>query len=195
MRKTALKILNDTESGAYLNLAFQEGLKDAHLSAVDTAFVKELVFGVFRNKILLDYVIRKNSSIRLKKIDSKILNILRMGAYQLYFMDKVPDHATVSEAVNLAKKISSPKTASFVNAVLRSMVRGKDTSKEIDLSGLTDKCELLSVKYSYPAPLCRFFVKFFGEEAEDLMKYGNLSPELCVRVNTLKITKSDFIKN
>ena len=87
MRNTALKILQKAQNGEYLNLVFQDVLKSASLSSSDTAFVKELVFGVFRNKILLDYIIRKNSSIRLKKIDPKILNILRTGAYQILFMD------------------------------------------------------------------------------------------------------------
>ena len=76
MRKTALKILHKAQTdGAYLNLAFKDALADSSLSALDIAFLKELVFGVFRNRILLDYIIRKNSSIRLKKIDEKILNI------------------------------------------------------------------------------------------------------------------------
>ncbi|MBQ3181605.1 MAG: 16S rRNA (cytosine(967)-C(5))-methyltransferase RsmB, partial [Clostridia bacterium] len=79
MRNTALKILQKADSGEYLNLAFSDVLSGSSLSSLDIAFVKELVFGVFRNKILLDYIIRKNSSIRLKKIDPKILNILRMG--------------------------------------------------------------------------------------------------------------------
>ncbi len=194
MRKTALKILYEVDTrGAYLNLVFQDVLSRACLSAVDTAFVKELVFGVFRNKILLDYVIRRNSSLRLKKIDVKILNILRMGAYQIFFMDRVPPHAAVSESVELAKKCAGPKTVSFVNAVLRSIIR---TSKgdEIDLSQINDKVEYLSVKYSYPEKLTQFFVENFAERAESIMQAGNTTPELCVRVNTLKITKEAFIE-
>lgn len=193
MRNTALKILQKAQNGEYLNLVFQDVLKSASLSSSDTAFVKELVFGVFRNRILLDYIIRKNSSIRLKKIDPKILNILRTGAYQILFMDKVPEHAAVSESVNLAKKCSGQKTVAFVNAVLRQIIR-TNPEKTPDLSQIKDKTELLSVKYSYPLPLAEFFVKNFKERAESLMAAGNVSPDLCVRVNTLKITKEDFIK-
>ena len=158
MRNIALKILQKADNGEYLNLVFQDCLKTAPLSSSDTAFVKELVFGVFRNKILLDYIIRKNSSIRLKKIDPQILNILRMGAYQILFMDKVPDHAAVSESVNLAKKCSGQRTVAFVNAVLRQIIR-TNPDKYPDLSKITDKTEYLSVKYSYPQSLCEFFVK------------------------------------
>lgn len=194
MRNAALKILYTAEkNGAYLNLVFKDVMSSASLSAADTAFVKELVFGVFRNRILLDYIIRKNSSLRLKKIDVKILNILRMGAYQILFMDKVPDHAAVSESVELAKKNADKRTVSFVNAVLRSIIR---TNPEgvIDLSAIKDKTEKLSVKYSYPQPLAKFFCDTFGPRAEKLMAAGNESPDLCVRVNTIKITKEDFLK-
>lgn len=191
MRKIALNILTQTEQkDAYLNLVFEETLKSEKLSSADVGFVKELVFGVFRNKILLDYIIRKNSSIRLKKIDPKILNILRCGTYQLLFMDKVPNHAAVDESVKLAKKNASPKTVSFVNGVLRGIIRTCENG--IDLKDIKDSTEKLSVKYSYPLPLAEFFVKDFGNDAEGLMAAGNKTPELCVRVNTLKITKEEF---
>jgi 16S rRNA (cytosine967-C5)-methyltransferase len=193
MRKIALNILTKTEQkDAYLNLVFEETLKSEKLSSADVGFVKELVFGVFRNKILLDYIIRKNSSIRLKKIDPKILNILRCGAYQLLFMDKVPNHAAVDESVKLAKKCSSPKTSSFVNGVLRGIIRNCENG--IDLNDIKNETEKLSVKYSYPLPLAEFFVKNFGNDAESIMASGNKTPELCVRVNTLKITKEEFKK-
>ncbi len=194
MRKTALKILYETEvRSAYLNLVFTDVLRDAHLNSLDIAFVKELVFGVFRNKILLDYVIRKNSSLRLKKIDTKVLNILRMGAYQLFFMDKVPNHATVSECVELAKKNANRRAADFVNAVLRSMIRNSEKNGQIDLKAIKDTTELLSVKYSYPLPLSQFFVNTYGEtRAESLMKSLNTAPDLCVRINTLKTDMATF---
>ena len=194
MRKTALKILYETETrGAYLNLVFTDVLRDARLNSLDIAFVKELVFGVFRNKILLDFVIRKNSSLRLKKIDTKVLNILRMGAYQLFFMDKVPNHATVSECVELTKKNANRRAADFVNAVLRSMIRNSDKDGKIDLKAIESTTELLSVKYSYPLPLAQFFVNTYGEtRAESLMKSLNTAPDLCVRINTLKTDMETF---
>ena len=193
MRATALKILCETEQNdAYLNLVFTRELSAKKLSVCDTGFVKELVFGIFRNRILLDYIIRKNSSIRLKKIDPKVLNILRMGTYQILFMDKVPNHAAVDESVKLAKKCSSPKTVSFANGVLRGIIRSCENG--INLEDIKDKTEYLSIKYSYPLPLAEFFVKNFGKDAEEIMASGNFVPELCVRVNTLKITKEEFKK-
>ena len=194
MRRTALKILHETEAnGAYLNLVFTDTLRNTDLSHQDIAFVKELVFGVFRNKILLDYVIRQNSTLRLKKIDPKVLNILRMGTYQIFFMDKVPNHAAVSESVELTKKVAHRRTVDFVNAVLRSIIRNSNSDNTIDLSSITDPTELLSVKYSYPLPLAQFFIDTYGtERAESLMIAGNSTPGLCVRVNTLKTTMDIF---
>lgn len=194
MRKTALKILYTAEkNGAYLNLVFKDVISSVSLSAADTAFVKELVFGVFRNRILLDYIIRQNSSVRLKKIDLKILNILRIGAYQILLMDKVPDHAAVSESVELAKRSADKRTVSFVNAVLRSIIR-TNPDGAIDLSAIKDETEKLSVKYSYPLPLTKFFCDTFKRRAENLMAASNQSPDLCIRINTLNTTKEDFLK-
>lgn len=191
-REVVLRILYETEvKKGYLNLVFAEGLKKANLSSADAGFAKELVFGVFRYKIFLDYIIRANSKIRLKKLDPKILNLLRIGVYQIYFMDKVPPHAAVSESVSLAKKVSFGKTPGFVNAVLRSILReGKRDLAELK----KDKIKYLSVKYSYPEELVKFFVNTFKNRAESIMSAGNETPPLCIRLNSLKTTK-DALKD
>ncbi|MBQ4087542.1 MAG: 16S rRNA (cytosine(967)-C(5))-methyltransferase RsmB [Clostridia bacterium] len=195
-REAALHILHKTESKeAYLNLVFMETLQAAKLSPADAAFAKELVFGVYREKLLLDFVIRSHSSLRLKKIDPQILQLLRMGVYQIYRMDKVPDHAAVSESVSLAKKCGKGKVPGFVNAVLRSVLREKDKKQEIDLSSIRkDKTKYLSTTYSYPEPLAEFFLKNFGRRAEALLAAGNKAPDLCVRVNRLKTNRDELKK-
>lgn len=187
-RQAALEILTKTETqNGYLNLVFAESVKKNRFSPLDTAFLKELVFGVYRNKLLLDYVVRTHSSLRLKKIEPKVLNILRMSVYQILFMDKVPAHAAVSEAVTLTKANSRGRTVGFVNAVLRSV----STHTDIDLSSLKkDRVKYLSIKYSYPEDLTSFLLNTFGaERAEALLAAGNQAPELCVRVNTLNVTR------
>lgn len=193
-REAALTVLFHTAANdGYLNLVFMETLKKSGLNKTDAAFAKELVFGVYREKLLLDFVIRSHSSLRLKKIEPRILNVLRMGAYQIYFMDKVPDHAAVSESVALAKKYGRGKIPGFVNAVLRGILRDSRDKKKIDLSHLAgDKIKYLSTKYSYPEPLTAFFVNTFGERAESLMAAGNTTPDLCVRVNTLRTTRDSL---
>lgn len=196
VREAVLDILFQTETrSGYLNLVFMETMKREGFSSADIGFAKELVFGVYREKLLLDYVIRSHSSLRLKKIEPKILHLLRMGVYQIYFMDKVPDHAAVSESVALAKKCSRGRTPGFVNAILRSVLRTKDAKPEIDLSSLQkNPVQYLSVKYSYPEPLVSFFLNTFGTRAEALLAAGNQTPDLCVRVNTLKHTRDDMIE-
>ncbi len=193
-REAALFVLYETEAkDGYLNLVFAETLKKNAFSKADTAFLKELVFGVYREKLLLDFVIRTHSSLRLKKIDPRILNLLRMGVYQIYFMDKIPDHAAVSECVTIAKKCARGKVPGFVNAVLRGVLRDFEKSKEIDFSSLkNDKVKFLSTKYSYPEPLTEFFINTFPDRAESIMAAGNMAPPLCVRVNTLKITRDEL---
>lgn len=190
-RQAALEILTKTETNhGYLNLVYMEVLKANSFSPLDAAFIKELVFGVYRNKLYLDYIIRANSSLRLKKIEPTVLNILRMGVYQILFMDKIPDHAAVSEAVSLAKKRSRGRTAGFVNAVLRSVLR----SGGADLSPLKkDAVTYFSIKFSYPEELTSFFLSTFGKSrAETLLAAGNETPPLCVRVNILKTTRQEL---
>ena len=93
-RETALLILyRYDKENAYLNIAFKNMLASSDFSREDTAFIKELVFGTVKYKITLDFVIRKFSSLRLKKISPYILNILRLSAYQMLFMDKIPKSA------------------------------------------------------------------------------------------------------
>lgn len=190
-RQAALEILIQTElKKGYLNLVFMEYLKKNSFSPLDAAFIKELVFGVYRNKLLLDYIIRAHASLRLKKIEPKVLAVLRTGVYQILYMDKIPPHAAVSESVALAKQISHGRTPGFVNAVLRAVLRDAE-KKECDLAALEkNKIQYFSIKYSYPEELVSFFVHTYGEErSESLLKAGNVSPSLCVRVNTLKTTR------
>ena len=115
---------------------------------------------------------------------------MRLGVYQILFMDKIPDHAAVSEAVSLSKKRSRGRTAGFVNAVLRSVLR----SGGADLSPLKkDAVKYFSVKFSYPEELTSFFVNTFGKSrAEALLAAGNETPPLCVRVNILKTTRQEL---
>ena len=96
-----LKIEND---GAYSNLALNHAIRENKLGGVDSAFLSALVYGVLERKITLDYIIKQYSKIPLRKIETKTKIILRMGIYQLLYMDKVPDSAAVNESVKLAKR-------------------------------------------------------------------------------------------
>lgn len=190
-RETALKILYETHAKeGYLNIIFQNVMRDSLLKREDRALVKELVSGVQQQMILLDYAIRSYSDIRLKKISPYILEILRLGMYQLYFMDKIPDSAAVNESVRLAKKYGHRASAGFVNALLHCAAREEKPPLPKRKEGET---KYLSVKYSHPEELVRWYIECFGaERAESLLAANNSRPPLSVRVNTFKITREEL---
>lgn len=186
-RQTALAVLYNIEyNGAYSNIALKNELDDSSLSGVDKHLVTTLVYGVVKMKLHLDYIIQSYSKIRLKKISKYILLILRLGVYQLMFMDKIPESAAVNESVKLAKRFGHGASAGFVNGILHTVIRMKDS-----MVYPTDKNEFLSVKYSYPASLTKHWIDEFGEEfAESLMSTMNEPAPLTIRVNTLKTNTS-----
>ena len=188
-RELALKILYDVEkNGAYLNISFQNHTNEAGISERDAALIKELTYGVVKYKLTLDAVIARFSSVKLKKLAPFVLCILRMGVYQLYFMDKIPESAAVNESVKLAGRYAG-KSRGFVNAVLR-----RTTQEEFLLPEGTTP-EALSVRYSHPLPLVLWLIETFGaERAETLMAENNRAPSVCLRVNTLKTDSDAFIQ-
>lgn len=186
-REGALKVLYDIEyGGAYSNLALKKALA-ADIPPQDKAFITTLVYGVTDKKITLDYIIGKHSKIKLKKISKYILIILRMGIYQLKFMDKIPESAAVNESVKLAKRYGHGASAGFVNGVLRNAAK-----TEIEYP--TDKTEYLSVKYSFPLELCTKWINDFGYDfTENLLKAFSEPPCLTLRPNTLKTTADELL--
>ncbi len=181
-RETAMKVIYAVEfDGAYSNMALKKALS-GDLSAKDKAFVSALVYGVLDKKITLDYIISKFSRLKLKKISKYILVILRMGVYQLYFTDKIPESAAVNESVRLAKRYGHSASVGFVNGVLRNAAGAA-------IEYPTDKNEYLSVKYSFPPELCAKWTRDFGYDfTEELLSAFGENPPLNLRPNTLKIT-------
>ena len=190
-RETALKILYEThDKDGYLNIIFQNYMRDSKLRREDRALVKELVSGVQQHLILLDFVIRSYSKIRLKKISLYILEILRLGIYQLYFMEKIPASAAVNESVKLAKKYGHNSSAGFVNAILHRAAREEKIA--LPERGESD-IKYLSVKYSHPEELVSWYIDTFGaERAEKLLAANNSRPPLSIRVNCLKTDREEL---
>ncbi len=169
---------------AYSAIALNHTVKEETISGVDVSFLSALVYGVLERKLTLEYIIRRFSSLRIKKIEKKTLIVLYLGAYQLYYMDKVPDSAAVNESVKLCKKLRLFQSAGFVNAVLRSMVRAE---KSFQLPEKSDTLRYLSVVYSCPEEIVRELLDDYGRETTETILKGNLGrPPLTVRVNTLK---------
>jgi len=119
-RTLAFQVLQDVlGEGAYANIALSKRLNEAKLSPVDRRFATELVYGTIKACGTLDWMVGHYLKRPLTQTDPLVVNILRLGMYQLQFLDKIPASAAVNEAVNLAKKFAHPGASGFVNAVLR----------------------------------------------------------------------------
>ena len=119
-RELALNILYKVEFGeGYANIEIDKEFNKSDLIDLDKALASEIVYGVLTWKITIDEIIKMHSSIKMQKISPWILNILRIGIYQIVFLDRIPESAAVNESVKLAKKYGHEMSAKFVNAILR----------------------------------------------------------------------------
>ncbi len=188
-RGTAHEILNRVEGGAYADILLDSMLKG--MGRLDAALTTELVYGVLRWSIRLDWTIDSFSSIKTAKLERGVLNALRLGAYQLLFLTKVPASAAINESVNLIRG-GGAKKAGFVNAVLRKI----DSERErIKLPEMKDPVRHISVLYSHPEWLVRRWMGRYGfEETALLCKAGQEVPPRVIRVNTLLATREGLIE-
>jgi len=192
-RELALKILLEYEKAeSYSNLLLDSELKKVELSELDKAFVTKLVYGVIAYIRTLDYIISKMSKVRVKKISKPIINILRLGVYQIYYLDKVPNSAVVNESVKLAKKYGHQASANFVNALLRNV--GKKQKDDFFVE-IKDQKGKLAVYYSYPDWVVDLFIEQYGiERTKDILKANEAELIDCIRVNTLKNTRGELLE-
>ena len=190
-REKALQIINDVlYKGAFLEESL-EILKKSNIDERDYNFIKEITTGVIRNRTYLDYVIKINSRVKIKRIHKIILSILEMAIYQMYFLDKVPDYSIVDESVNLAKIYGNRGSISFTNGILRSI-----SKKDAPQVKIEDSIDNLTTFYSHPKFFTEYFYKNYGEEfTKKLLKANNEMPPFTIRVNTLKTSKSDLMNN
>ena len=188
-RKTAFEILFEIEKeDAYSNLTINRFLEKNRPE--NPAFVRELVYGVLENKILLDYYLDQLIPSGIKKVKKKEATLLRMGLYQMLFLDGVPDYAAVNESVIIAKKLCRGREG-FINGVLRGFMKKRDQITLPDRE--KDIKQFLSVKYSFPLWLIDKWEKEFGiEECEKLLKASNERPKLSIRVNLLKTNRDEL---
>ena len=190
-REKALQIINDVlYKGAFLEESL-EILKKSNIDERDYNFIKEITTGVIRNRTYLDYVIKINSRVKIKRLHKIILSILEMAIYQMYFLDKVPDYSIVDESVNLAKIYGNRGSISFTNGILRSI-----SKKDAPQVKIEDSIDNLTTFYSHPKFFTEYFYKNYGEEfTKKLLKANNEMPPFTIRVNTLKTSKSDLMNN
>jgi len=192
-REVALKIIGEVDTGgAYANIALARELGRQRLSDQDRRFVTELVYGTIKAGETLDWLLSHYSSRPLDQIPPVIRNILRMGAYQIFFLSKVPDSAACNQAVELAKKYGHAGTVKFVNAVLRSAVRSPEKAVYPDKE--QSAVQYLSLTYFHPAWLVsRWLARLGFDECEALCRANNTIPPLSLRTNTLKISREELL--
>lgn len=192
-RESALKILYKIQQeNSYTNLVLDEYLNTNRekLSGRDINLISEIVYGTVTWKLTIDDVLQKYSNIKLKKMSNWVINILRIGTYQILFLDKIPKSAAVNESVNLAKKYAF-KSVSFINAILRKIKKEDYT----ELFQIKEPKDRISKVYSMPIWLVEELLKEYCiQEVENICKYSNTRPKTTIRINTLKITKEEFLE-
>ncbi len=183
------------KQGGFSNLTLDSCLSKTTLDARDRSFVSNLFYGVIERRITLDYQLSLYLSKPLKKLKPEVLVIMRMGVYQILFMDKVPDSAAVNESVKLSRKNGASFASSLINAVLR-----KVSVNGLMLPDENDKINFMSVKYSCPVWIIKKWIKEYSEEdAFEFVKASIGEPPVYIRVNNVKTTceklKESFLQN
>lgn len=188
-REVALSVLLRMEKDAsYSNLLLDAELGQAALSRRDSALATALVYGVIARRITLDYWLEAIAKRPVQKMQPALRNLLRLGAYQLCFMDKIPARAAVNETVQLTKKHHLGHASGFVNGVLRGLSR---QAGHLPFPPESDALGVLEVRYSCPRPLIAFWQAAYGEaRTREILEQINTVPPLAVRVNTLRTTRN-----
>lgn len=187
-RDAALEILERCRRDkAWSGAAIDNSIKKYGFDRRDAAFVSRLCLGVMQNTRLCDFYIDNWCT---TKLEPKVRDILRLGVYQILFLDKVPDSAAVNESVALCRKSGNAKAAGLVNAVLRRVSDNKSNLPEIPDKGTAKH---LAIKYSHPEWIANYIIALHGYEfAEEFLRANNTPPKLTIQVNTLKTGVEEY---
>ncbi len=171
--------------------AVYDTLQKEPLSAADRSLVTKLVYGVIEHGLTLDWVIDQSSTRPVKSAHPAVRAIMRTGAYQILFTDKIPHHAAVSEAVNQIRRFGQSYAAGYVNRVLRSISRVGARQ----IASLPPTAQGNSLRYSIPLPLIEMWQKGYGEAAaQDIIAGFCREKPFTVQVNTLKTDVAHFVR-
>ena len=175
---------NDAWSDAALNAAISKFGLDTR----DAALASRICYGTLQNLALLDHTIAQCCDRPLSKLEPQVLDILRISVYQILFMDRIPDHAAVSEAVELCKTIGAKRASGLVNAVLRHV---SDLNGAIPSLPEKGTAAYLSVRYSHPLWLCEQWIESFGYAfTQSALAANNADAPACLQCNQLRIDAS-----
>jgi len=184
-RSVSVDILNEFGESKQVKYSFANDLEPR-----EKAQVREYVQNILRKKSYLDFLIDEFSSISIDEMKSQLKNILRLGLYEMLFMDGTPDYAAINEAVDIAKYTLGSKSGDLVNAILRNIQRDIDN---LPKPAFKDRTKLVATTFSHPEWLVKKWSKRFGErEAFQLMQANNQRPVFYVRVNNLRTKTENF---
>ena len=187
-REVALLSLNACQrQGGWSDNILKKQLSQAGLDSRDGALATQLCFGVLQNQLLLDFYLSKFSNLPLKRMEGKVVQALRLGAYQMLFLTKIPHSAAVNRSVEMTRThCKNPRAPGMVNGILRSLERNLDNLPTIPQ---TDPVSYLSVLYSTPEWIVKEFLLTLGEgETAKLLAANNTRPPITAMVNTVKTT-------
>lgn len=190
-RETAMKVLVAVhENGAYANIALTEALRKDRLNEMDRRFATELVYGAVKAGKTLDWIIRCYTTRPFRKMTPYVRAILRLGIFQLFFLDRVPPSAVCNEATELAKRYGHVGSGKFVNAVLRAATREPEKANILKC----DEPNYLAVQFQHPEWLIRRWLSMFGRaETERLCMFDNAPAVLSLRTNLLRTTRDELM--
>ena len=181
-REIVIGILRRREGGVYIEKLLETALVETRLSASDRHLCQELVYGIVRWQATLDWLVGRKTGSRPQK--PMLQNLLRLGLYQIFWLDRIPNHAAVHETVELAKQSGFGAQAGFVNAVLRGYLRESETTQAL-LADL--KINQPHLGYSHPEWLvARWQKRWDPGQAAELMAWNNTPPKTFARINLLK---------
>jgi 16S rRNA (cytosine967-C5)-methyltransferase len=187
-RALAARVLDRVESDeAWADLAFDAEIRRGAPAPRDVGLATEIVYGTLRWQRYLDWVLAPHSRRPLAALDPRVRTLLRMTAYQIVFLERVPAFAAVNDAVTLARA-RKPGLSEYTNAVLRSFARRGAREREPALP--RDPLDALATRCSFPTWLAARWVGRYGvAEAEALMRALNQRPPVTLRANTLRLTR------
>lgn len=189
VRDAALSILLAVDQNqAYSNLLLTQTINRYNIEEKDRALLTELTYGTLQHKYTLDYYLQPFIK---GKVELWVQWLLRLSVYQMEFLTKIPDHAIVNEAVEIAKLRGHKGISSMVNGILRSILRKGVPSFE----RIKDPIERLSIETSHPKWIVDMFIEYYGfEKTANMLKENNRPPIQTVRVNTLKGSVEEVMK-
>lgn len=190
----ALLVRMVLEDGAYTNIALNQYLRGSSLSDLDRRLATELVYGTVKACGTLDWYLGQCVTRPLAKVAGDILAVLRISAYQLLYMPRIPASAAVNEAVKLARAVSHEGSAKFVNGVLRGLLRKQEAGAFALPDEVQDDAGYLSLKYYHPRWLVKRWLGPWGRRGtERLLAFDNTAAPVCLRTNTLLTTRDKLL--